>query len=306
MNILNLIRYKNLLIIAGTQFLFKYFLIDTFFKETALPDWQFILLVLATVCIAAAGNIINDIQDIEIDKINKPKKLIVGKHISEKTANSLYIILNIIGVIIGFYIANSIGKSGFAVIFVLISGLLYYYATTLKRYLIISNIMISTLVSLSILIIGLFDVLPMMNNTNEFLVKYQFKILLIYAAFAFFMTLLREIIKDIQDVDGDHANGINTLPIAIGKQRTARLIAVLGISVCFAVFYFVYIHLHSYTILVAYFLLGVIAPMLYLSFISWDAKKKKVVSFISVLLKIIMIIGVLSIIPIHYYVLKGF
>lgn len=305
LHFLNLIRYKNLIIIAGTQLLFKYFLIDVFFRETALSYGQFALLIIATLCIAAAGYIINDIQDIEIDKINKPEQLIIDKHISEKRANYFYIALNFIGVLSGFYISSAIDRSGFAVLFVLISGLLYLYATSLKQYLIISNVVVSLLVSISILIIGLFDVLPIMTETNEFLVKYHFKILLIYTGFAFYINLLREIIKDIQDVDGDYANKIKTLPIVLGKQRTVKIISIMSLFTAVAVFYFMYTYLSDYQVIVLYLLLGVIAPVIYFSFVAWEAKKKKGFSKLSILLKLIMILGVLSIIPIHYYALKG-
>ncbi|NAS29983.1 prenyltransferase [Flavobacteriaceae bacterium R38] len=306
LHFLNLIRYKNLMIIAGTQLLFKFFLIDTFFKETALSDGQFILLIIATLCIAAAGYIINDIQDVEIDKINKPEQLIINQHISEKRANNFYLIFNFIGVLLGFYISNIIGKTGFAVVFVLISGLLYLYATSLKQYLIISNIVVAILVSISILIIGLFDVLPIMTTTNEFLVKYHFKILLIYTGFAFYTNLLREVIKDIQDIDGDYTNKMKTLPIVLGKQRTIKLISVLSLFIAVAVFYYMYSYLSDYQVIVFYMLGLIIAPVIYFSFLAWEAEKKKDFSKLSILLKLIMILGVLSIIPIHFYALKGF
>jgi len=202
---LNLIRYKNLFIIALTQLLFKYFLIDAFFTETALTYWQFILLVASTLFIAAGGYIINDIQDIVIDKINKPKKGVVGTHISQKTAYYIYIGCTFIGVFVGFYLANAIERSGFSVLFVLTAGLLYYYAISLKRYLLLGNIIISFFTALSILLIGLFDVLPILTEVNIFLVKYVFNILLIYSSFAFYTNLLREIIKDIEDIDGGNS-----------------------------------------------------------------------------------------------------
>ncbi len=302
----NLIRYKNLIIIGGTQLLFKYFLINAFFRDTALLDWQFFILVFATVCIAAAGYVINDIQDIEIDKINKPKKRIVENNISEKPANYIYIILNITGVLIGFYISNTIEKTSFAILFVLISGALYFYATTLKKYILISNIIVSFLVAISILIIGIFDVLPIKTETNTFLVNYFFKMLLLYAIFAFFINLLREIIKDIQDINGDHKNDILTLPILIGKQRSSKLVAILSLFVAIALSYFIYTYLAAYQIVIMYFIFVLLAPILYVTFLCWEAKKKKEFIKLSMLLKIIMVVGVLSIIPIHYYILKGF
>src|SRR5210317_943321 len=110
--------------IALMQVLIKYALFLPFGVMTTLNWFGFSLLIISTLCIAAAGNIINDIYDIEIDKINKPNKVIVGKTITEKSANNLFIIFNIIGVGIGFYISNLVGKNAFFALFVIISALL--------------------------------------------------------------------------------------------------------------------------------------------------------------------------------------
>ena len=115
-NILNLIRWKNLLLILLVQVLIKYALFESYNIQLTLDKLQFTLLVLATVLIAAAGNIINDIFDIETDLVNKPEKVIVNKTLSEKKALNLFIALNILGVGLGFYLSNAIGKSGFVLI----------------------------------------------------------------------------------------------------------------------------------------------------------------------------------------------
>ena len=196
-NIFNLIRWKNLLLIVLVQVLVKYALFESFNIELTLSTIQFILLVLSTICIAAAGNIINDIYDVEIDLVNKPERVIVGKNISEKNALNLFIILNVLGVGLGFYISNSIDRSGFAVIFVLISALLYIYASYLKQTLLIGNIVISILVTLSILIVVIFDLISSITILNRALYLDIFKITFNYAVFAFMINLLREIIKDI-------------------------------------------------------------------------------------------------------------
>ncbi len=126
-HVLNLIRWKNLLMIAFMQYLIKYALLLPFREShsvlVTLSDFHFFLLVLATVLIAAGGYVINDIYDVETDRINKPEKLIINKYITEKNASTLFMILNIIGVGIGFYFANGIGKSAFFASF--LSPLLY-------------------------------------------------------------------------------------------------------------------------------------------------------------------------------------
>ncbi len=159
-SILNLIRWKNLLMIALVQLLIKYALLEPFGVHTSLNTLGILLLILATTCIAAAGNIINDIYDVETDFINKPNKLIVGKSVSEKTAYNLFIIFNVIGVGVGFYLSNYVGKSAFFSIFVIVSALLYIYASYLKQMLLIGNIVISILVALSLIVVGIFELLP--------------------------------------------------------------------------------------------------------------------------------------------------
>ena len=229
MHILNLIRWKNLLMIALVQFLVRYALFNAIAVDTTLDTLHFVLLVLATLCIAAGGYIINDIYDVETDTVNKPEKVVIDKHISEKTANTLYIVLTFIGVLIGFYIANSIGRPQFFGFFVIIAALLYVYSTSLKRMAVVGNIVVSALVSSSLLIIGVFELIPAITEQNQNVQATLFEILADFGIFAFLINFIREIVKDIQDVDGDYNSNMQTLPILIGKERTAKIAFVLTI-----------------------------------------------------------------------------
>ena len=193
MPFLNLIRWKNLLMIALIQCLIKYALFTPFGVTMALNTFSFTLLVIATVCIAAAGNVINDIYDIETDFINKPHKIIIGKQISEKIAYNIFIALNVIGVGVGYYVSILVGKSTFFAVFVIVSALLYIYATYLKRTILIGNIVISILVSLSLIIVGLFDLLPAITTLNQSTQLMFFKILMDYAYFAFIINFDRRL-----------------------------------------------------------------------------------------------------------------
>ena len=227
MQYFKLIRWKNLLIIAFVQILIKYALFPPFKVDITLNWFGFSLLILSTVFIAAAGYIINDIYDVETDLVNRPEKVIVGKSVSEKTANNLFILFNIVGVLIGFYLSHLIEKSSFFALFVLISALLYIYASYLKRTLLIGNIIVSLLVAFTIIIVGIFDLLPAINEQNQTNQITMFKVLLDYALFAFIINLVRELIKDIEDVDGDHNSGMKTLPIVIGRDRARNVAFVI-------------------------------------------------------------------------------
>jgi 4-hydroxybenzoate polyprenyltransferase len=303
-SILKLIRYKNLLMIALVQLLIKYALFEPFGVTITLNGFGFGLLMLSTLCIAAAGNIINDIYDVETDTINKPDKVIVGKTVSEKTAYNLFIILNVIGVGLGFYLSHLVDKSAFFALFVIISALLYVYATYLKQIVLIGNIVISCLVALSIIIVGLFELLPAITPENQETQLTFFKILLDYALFAFVINLIREIAKDIEDIDGDHKAGMNTLPIAIGRERASKVVFALTLLPLFGVAYYIMTYLYKHPIAVGCFLVFIIAPLLYISIKSFNAKTKKEYHHISNMLKLVMLFVMLSLLLYKFILLK--
>ena len=295
MNYLRLIRYQNLLILIFIQLLIRFGLFIPLGADLTLSDFLFTLLILSTVSIAAAGNIINDIYDVEIDKINKPDKVIVSKKITENNAYYLFIIFNVIGVGLGFYISNQIEKPEFFGFFIVISALLYLYAIFLKSIPVLGNVVVSALVAFSLIIVGIFDLfqaITFLNKENQSLI---FSILLNYSFFAFYINLMREIVKDIEDIDGDKNGGLSTLPIILGRKRTSYIVFGMSILALFGTVYYIYIHLYNYTYAVIYFLLFILAPLLYFSIKIWDASNKSDYTFLSKLLKIIMLLGMCSI-----------
>jgi len=171
------------------QLLIKYAFLEPFGVNFGLTTLQISILILATICIAAAGNVINNIYDIETDVVNKPNKIIVGKSVSEKTAYNLFIVLNVIGIGLGYYLSQSVGRSSFFSIFVVVSALLYVYASYLKHMLLIGNIIISLLVALSLVGVGVFELLPIITPENRQNLFTFFKIILDYALFAFIINL---------------------------------------------------------------------------------------------------------------------
>ncbi len=303
MKYLQIIRYKNLLFIALVQIFIKYGLFHPFGIDITLNAFGFALLVIATLCLAAAGNIINDIYDVEIDRINKPHKVLIGKNISEKTANRLFIILNVIGVAIGFYLSNIIGRPAFSALFIVISALLYLYASYLKGMLLIGNLLISALVALSLIIVGLFDLLPAITPQNQATQSTIFSIVLDYALFAFFLNFIREIVKDLQDVNGDKKGEMNTLAIAIGRKRATIIVFFLGVLLVFGVIFYMYQYLYAQQLLLFYFLFGIIAPLLYFCIKTWAAKTQSEYGFLSNLLKLVMFLGMCSILLFQFAIL---
>jgi len=276
------------------QFFIKYGLFHPFGIEITLNGFGFSLLVVATLCIAAAGNIINDIYDVEIDKINKPEKVLIGKTITEKSANNLFIILNVIGVAIGFYLANIIGRPGFSALFIAFSALLYLYASYLKGMLLVGNLLISALVAMSIIVVALFDLLPAVTPENQATQSTIFSIVLDYALFAFSINFLREIVKDLQDINGDKKGGLNTLAIALGRKRTTTITFILGALLVMGVVFYMYEYLYKQQVLLLYFLFAIVAPLLFFCIKAWSAETKKEYGFLSTLLKIVMFTGICS------------
>lgn len=297
MKYLKLIRYQNLLILAFMQVLFLYAFLKQQNIPLALSDWQYGLLVLSTVLLAAAGYVINNIFDTATDTINKPQNVVIGKGISETEAYNIYIGLNILGVTIGFYLSNVILKPSFASLFILIAALLYFYATTLKQIMIIGNFVVALLLSISVLIIGVFELFPITNPENQAQMASLFSILTDYALFAFMINFTREIVKDIEDVDGDYNQGMNTLPIAIGISRTAKI--ALGFSIIPFILCLLYTNTYFFKnnlfIATFYSFAFVLAPLLYFIIKIFDAKTKKEFHHLSSVLKLILLFGILSI-----------
>lgn len=300
MKYLKLIRYQNLLLLAFMQLIFRYGFLKLQNIPLALNHFQYGLLVLSTILIAAAGYVINDILDQETDYDNRPNNLIVGKSISEKVAYNLYFVLNILGVGIGYYLANVIQKPSFAGAFIIVSATLYMYATSLKQMLLVGNIIVALLLSFSVLIIGLFDLLPATYDGNRAEMGVMFSMLIDYAVFAFIINLIREIVKDMEDVDGDYNQGMSTLPIAIGISRTSKVIFGLGIVATLILLWYIntYLMVSGLYFAVIYALLFVVAPMIFFLVKIWNAKSKEEFRQLSSVLKWVIFFGVLSVLVI--------
>ncbi|GGX26091.1 geranylgeranylglycerol-phosphate geranylgeranyltransferase [Aquimarina muelleri] len=287
---LKLIKFDNLLLIAFAQLCIKYGLFEPFNIAITLNGLGIALLILATVCIAAAGNIIIYIYNQEG---STAKGLLQGK-ITEKTANRLFIIFNVIGVLIGFYLSNLIGKSGFAALFIITSGIFYIYASYLKEIIILKNVIPALLIALSLIVVGIFDLLPAITEKNRESQTVIFSIILDYSVFAFMIVLLREIVKDGLHIDRDHRLGIKTIPMALGKERTTKLVGILTIVPIAMVIYYIYTYLFSNSTAVIMVLLLLIAPLLYFMIKSFSAESDKQLTRLSLLLKIILIIASIS------------
>lgn len=295
MNFLRLIRYQNLMMLALMQLLFRF----AFFKWQSIPlalaDWQYLLLVVATVCIAAGGYVINDIYDQQTDAINKPGQQIVGVTISEQKAYNYYIALTTVGVALGFYLSNVIMKPSFAAVFIFIAATLYFYATSLKQMVLVGNFVVALLLSVSILIIGVFDMYPATGLDNQKQMRLFFSIITDYAIFAFIVNLLREIVKDLEDLDGDSQQGMATLPIVLGVAKTSKLVFAISFAPLLILLRYINMFLMDLLFVVVYLLIFVTGPLLYFTIKMWSAKSKSDFHLLSSVLKWILFFGIISV-----------
>ena len=287
-------RWKNVLMILLIQYLFKYVLFEKFNIQVSLDDLHFALLALSTAFVAIAGYIINDIHDVKSDIINKPEKLFVDKKITRISAQNLFIGFNSVGLILGMYLSYYIGHTSYFIIFVLTSLLLYQYAKTLKKKFLIGNIIVSSIVLFCILMLAVFDVAPATNSYNLESQMGILHIVLLFGGFGFSLTFLREVVKDMEDVEGDKAIEAKSFPIVLGEKRTKHILVTLSVLLVLALGYVSYsvFDTHRY---VSYFLLAlVVLPLLYFIIMLVKAGTKKDFHKLSAILKLIMLLGILS------------
>ncbi|MGB7842982.1 MAG: geranylgeranylglycerol-phosphate geranylgeranyltransferase [Salinimicrobium sp.] len=292
---LRLVRFPNLLMIILTQALVKYSLFEPFGLATTLGDLQFWLLVLSMVCLAAGGNIINDLYDEAADRINKPHKKIIGKHLSEKTAFNAYLLLNIIGVGIGFYLSNYVGKPSFVALFIMPSAFLFLYASQIKGTVLVGNLVVSIMVAMIIVMVGIFDLIPAITPQNITTQKVVFSILIDYGIFAFLLNFLREMVKDQEDITGDYNAGYHTLPVILGRKRTNKIIFLTALLPLAGVLYYIYHYLFQNHLATLFALLFILAPLLYFLVLIMATKTKSQYQHLSLVLKLILAVGLLSI-----------
>ncbi|MFV8225684.1 geranylgeranylglycerol-phosphate geranylgeranyltransferase [Christiangramia aquimixticola] len=294
-NYIKILRPGNLIFIALTMFLIKYGLFEPFGVAITLNLFGFSMLVLAVILVAAAGYVINDIFDITADKNNKPGKVYVGRHISEKKAYTLFFVLNIIGIGLGFYLSNMVGRPAFSAFFIFGSAILYLYNSQFQETILVGNILVSLIVGLIPVGVGLYDLLPAITPQNQSTQATIFSILIDYSIFAFLINFLREIVKDQEDIDGDYNAGYKTLPIVLGQKRTNKALFLLGLIPTGFLLYYMYEYLFENRVAILYALFLLVAPLLYFLVSILSADRKSNYTQLSRVLKFILFFGLLSI-----------
>lgn len=301
-----LTRWSNLLMIAIMMLLVHYCLMSPLLTSdvvSVMPSKPaFLLLLISLVFIVAGGYVINDLFDVEIDKLNKPDKLIVSNVFTEKETKISYIMLTIIGLVAGLASSLMIGKSDFLTLFALLSflvAILYSYSSTYKRKFFVGNLIVSLSVAFAVFLPWLFELLYLSNNplilsASKELMLRVLPFVLIYTVFAFLMTLIREIIKDVEDYNGDSVTRCRTMPIVLGIKRTKTILYIMIAVLMSLLFYYTFIlfNLKLYVAFVMMLLIVVCSFFLVLRI--YKADDRNDFHFLSSLSKIMMLIGILS------------
>lgn len=288
MNYLQLIKYKNLALIAFIQIIIRYGFLKQQNVWQSLNDIQFGLLVLSTICIAGGYYIINSLFDEQIDFSNSK--------ISETNAYYFYAILSILGVLIGMYLSNVVQKPGFIALFIFMVALGYFHATTLKDIVVVKLVVHPLLAAFSIFIIPIFDLFPATYDQNRQVMTLLFSIIKDYAFFVFFIMLVRELITDSTQ------NNNSTIAHFIGLKRTKYIISLLLIIPSIYLIYYSLEYLLESNLLlsIGYMCTMVISPLFICAIKIFNASQPKDYLIVNKLLKYILILGIFSIVIITF------
>lgn len=269
-----LTRFPNLLIIALTQYMTALFLTGNSLSILAkLAHPGLFWLTSSTLMLAASGYIINDYYDVKIDYINKPERVVVGKILKRRVAMIWQMGLNIAGILIGFLLSPWIG-----LVHCFSAFMLWFYSNQLKRLPFIGNLIIAILTGLAVIVVAM-----LFREKNWLIIT--------YAYFAFGITLVREIIKDMEDLKGDDSFGCKTLPIVWGIRKTKQFLFLLLAIFMTSIFYFVM--KAGNPILSAYFAFMVVPASFFLFYLAQADTKKKFKN-LSTFCKLFILSGIIS------------
>lgn len=305
-NILQLVRWSNLFFLGALIYVMEKWVVVPILDDVAfgeqLPWYILLLIAAATILIAAGGYVINDYFDIKIDRINRPDQLIVTQYISKENAIRLSIGLSGVGMVCGLVAAWLLRSSTIAILFAIIPGLLWFYSSSYKRLLIVGNVTIALLSALSPMMIAIANVAQLQLKYSTIL-PYTTLEHDIYAwvggfsLFAFLLTWIREIVKDLQDQMGDRELECHSMPIVWGNIVTKIVVTALIVLTTVLIGWFWYSLLpfdHSWqSFSTRYIVLAIIIPLWGALWLLWAAKIPSDYRTCQQVLKLTMFLGML-------------
>lgn len=306
---IQLVRWPNLVFIALTQGLFQYCLLHPIFqKQDATPVIDlttFFAILVASVFIAAAGYIINDYFDINIDRINKPGRQYIPQYVTRRWAILWHSLLSFVGVVLSFYAGWRLGVWWVGPANLLCVFLLFVYSSTFKKRFLTGNVIVSLLTAWTVAILGLATFYELYFDAAKS-IAVQARVLrftILYSSFAFIISLVREAVKDMEDMPGDSRFGCKTLPIVAGinAAKTYVLVWLVVLIGALAIMQ-IYAAQLGWWWLVLYGLLFIIIPLVYVFLKFSKAHKTDEYHHISSVTKVVMFSGILSMLLFKFYI----
>ncbi len=305
-DIMRLVRWSNLLFLAALIWLMEKWVATPILVKAAfgeqIPGYMLLLIILATVLIAAGGYVINDYFDVKIDRINRPDEVIVTRSVSKPAAMRLSMTLSGIGIACGITVAILLRSLTIGILFVLIPGLLWFYSSSYKRLFMIGNLIIALLAAVTPMVVAL---------TNVAILQLRYETILPYttlphdlyawlggfALFAFLLTWIREIIKDLQDQMGDRELECHSMPVVWGETGTKAFVTAL-IVLTIAIIGHLWWHILPFptawtSLSTRYIALGIVTPLLCSIWLLWAAKIPSDYKTCQQVVKFTMLIGML-------------
>ena len=295
-----MIRWPNLVMIVLSMTLLLFLLIKPGLGLTGLIGmslWEFALLVAAVLLTAMGGYVINDLKDMQTDALNKPGKNTFETTFTGKQGWIFYWIFTIGGILAGSLLSFLLGKGSYSLIFILTAGLLWFYATRYQCQPLVGNLVVAFLSAFSFGLVWLYELMALQGQSvqvdHNALMTVN-ALVLIYMGFAFLISLLREVVKDIEDVEGDKKTGCLTLPVAYGTKKAKNIALIVNLSGLFASFGFQwFFYKNGFNVLfLFFFLVDMLFGFVFLKLI--NASRKEHFSRLSLWIKLLMVAGVLS------------
>lgn len=280
-SLFSVVRGYNILIIVIAQYLTSiYILAPELPVREVLFDVNLLMLVLASSTAIAGGYIINSFYDSEKDLINRPRKTMLDRLVSQRTKLSTYFVLNFLSVVFASYVSF---KS--VVFFSIYIFMLWFYSHKLKKYPFIGNMVAAVLA-----VVPFFAIFVHYANFDI--------VIFVHATFLFLLISMRELVKDLENLKGDITHGYNTIPVVYGEKTSKHMLTALSLFSLVPIVLLITKFKGEIGYMDFYFYASIVGLVLFLT-VLWKSKNKFHYLILHNILKLAIVIGVISIVLIN-------
>ena len=301
---LQLLRIGNLAFLAILLYVMEKWVAFPLLHQQKFPElmpwWVLTLLIISVVCIAAGGYVINDYFDVKIDRINRPDDLVVTRVVSRDVAMRLFQVLTAVGIVAGLAVAWWARSWNLLFIYVVIPGLLWFYSSSYKRMLLVGNLIVAFISALVPLLIAMVNADHLRFLYHESLaytpiVGQLYVWLGGFALFCMLLTLSREVVKDMEDIEGDRELECRTMPIVWGEKVSKIVVTIVLLATIALIAYLAWFVLpfpmEWDTFTGRFIIFGLMVPMLCVLVLLWSARSKRELHTVQQVLKFAMFLG---------------